>query len=375
MNNQQLYLPEKCKVGLQIRQGTYTGKLGYIIYHDGKVWRKQTSWESWRHKEGKPRKDWNRETREYEEGVYEGVEPIEFDNVPTAGFVLNKKAGGYSSGWNHRQTYSRVYDPRGWEFEITVPNLLYILQECNSYKGKGLEGEFVYSWDGKDLVLLPVSSPDYIASTEYTDLQSVKFNKKDLIEGHTYLTNKQEEWVYLGRYNVCDDTYNNRVDFEELSGYHTRNPLFKKKHVFKTSGHYQFLMSFSRIKKKISEDPDPKFAEYVDKFLKSEFMGVADRLVVEPLTDEHMESLKESWGYNNVYRIGEINSVGDIAAAKKYVKYRGETNTYEVYISQGSHRYGWHQTDISEGLFSPEELRQNYGTLTRVYNNGFKKQI
>ena len=52
MNNQQLYLPEKCKVGLQIRQGTYTGKLGYIIYHDGKVWRKETSWESWRHKEG-----------------------------------------------------------------------------------------------------------------------------------------------------------------------------------------------------------------------------------------------------------------------------------------------------------------------------------
>jgi hypothetical protein len=37
-----------------------------------------------------------------------------------------------------------VYDPRGFEFEISIPNLLYILQECTSTKGKGLDGEFVY---------------------------------------------------------------------------------------------------------------------------------------------------------------------------------------------------------------------------------------
>jgi hypothetical protein len=38
----------------------------------------------------------------------------------------------------------------GFEFEISIPNLLYILQECTSTKGKGLDGEFVYAWDGKD---------------------------------------------------------------------------------------------------------------------------------------------------------------------------------------------------------------------------------
>lgn len=41
MNNTQLYIPKKCKAGLQLREGTYTGKLGYIIYNDGKVWRKE----------------------------------------------------------------------------------------------------------------------------------------------------------------------------------------------------------------------------------------------------------------------------------------------------------------------------------------------
>jgi hypothetical protein len=50
----------------------------------------------------------------------------------------------------------RVYDPRNFEFEISVANLLYILEETSSLKGKGLEGEFVYAWEGKELVLLPV---------------------------------------------------------------------------------------------------------------------------------------------------------------------------------------------------------------------------
>lgn len=66
--------------------------------------------------------------------------PYEFDNVPTSGFVLNKKVGGDRYSYNPRQTYCRVYDPRGFEFEITVPNLLFILEESNSFKGKGLEG-------------------------------------------------------------------------------------------------------------------------------------------------------------------------------------------------------------------------------------------
>lgn len=182
MSKTQLFIPEKCKVGLQLRQGTYAGKLGYIIYNDGKIWRKEPSWNSWRHKVGHKYSMWDSEARKRIEGIYdESVVPIEFNNVPTEGFVLNKKVGGGNSGWNNRQTYSRVYDPRGWEFEITIQNLLYILQECNSYKGKGLEGEFVYSWEGKDLVLLPVSSPDFKMCKDFTNLQSVKFSKKDLI--------------------------------------------------------------------------------------------------------------------------------------------------------------------------------------------------
>ena len=129
-----IYVPKKINVGYQNRNDTYTGKLAYVIYYDekGKL-RKETSWNSWRD---------------------EKIPNNEFENVPTEGFVLNKHAGGVENswGWNARKSYCRVYDPRGFEFEITIENLLYILENCSSIKGKGLEGEF-------DLIILDLMLP------------------------------------------------------------------------------------------------------------------------------------------------------------------------------------------------------------------------
>ena len=49
ITKQQLFIPEKIRVGYQIRPGTYTGKLAYVIYYDLKgILRKENSWEKWR---------------------------------------------------------------------------------------------------------------------------------------------------------------------------------------------------------------------------------------------------------------------------------------------------------------------------------------
>lgn len=187
--NTSIFVPKKINVGYQDRSGTYTGKLAYVIYYDekGKL-RKEASWNSWRDK---------------------NIPNEEFDNVPTEGFVLNKKVGDYDSGWNHRHAYCRVYDPRNFEFEITIENLLYILENANSIKGKGLEGEFVYGWDGKDLVLMPVESPDYKEIAAYNKIvhnnESIK--AKDLIVGATYLTKDNEERLYMGKFDYYSYGY------------------------------------------------------------------------------------------------------------------------------------------------------------------------
>ena len=182
--NDKLNIPDKLKIGFRERSDTYTGKLSYVTYinKNGKL-AKETSWNGWRDNK---------------------ITPLEIDNVPTEGFVLNKKAGGYSSGWNHRQTYCRVYDPRDFEFEISIENLLYILQECTSSKGKGLEGQFVYAWSGKDLILLPVDSVDYKMSKQLID-STEKITMKSLKIGASYkgkVPNSKEissNLVYIGK--------------------------------------------------------------------------------------------------------------------------------------------------------------------------------
>lgn len=184
-----IFIPKKINVGYQNRQGTYTGKLAYVIYTDekGKL-RKENSWNSWRDIT---------------------IEPDVFDNSPTEGFVLNKKVGDYDSGWNHRHAYCRIYDPRGFEFEITFENLLYILENTNSIVGKGLEGLFVYGWDGKDLVLIPTSSPDYKEISKYNEIvhNNLTIKAKDLIVGATYLGKDNKEYIYMGRYEYYSYGY------------------------------------------------------------------------------------------------------------------------------------------------------------------------
>lgn len=196
MSKSKIYVPDTIRVGYQDRTDTYTGKLAYVIYYDekGKL-RKQPSWESWL-KQGAR---WNAK----DENKWEEYVLGDFDNVPTEGFVLNKKVGGIGySRWDSRNTYTRVYDPRGFEFEITVPNLLWILENHNCLCGKGLEGEFVYGWDGKDLVLVPTSSPDYEEIKEfkrYTDEHMYKQTAKTLVVGDYYEDIDGNVYSYMGR--------------------------------------------------------------------------------------------------------------------------------------------------------------------------------
>lgn len=185
-----IFIPKNLHVGFQNRSGTYTGKLAYIIYEDEKgVLRKETSWNSWRD---------------------DKIEPIVINNEPIEGFVLNKKVGGYSTGWNHRSTYCRVYHPiHDFEFEITVENLLYILENCSMIKGKGIEGKLVLGWDGKDLLLIPVESPDYKEISEYTNKLNTAKDKnitnKTLQVNKIYITKNKDRYLYLGKFDYYEN--------------------------------------------------------------------------------------------------------------------------------------------------------------------------
>lgn len=242
-------IPETIHVGYQERDDTYTKKLAYVVYTDAKgKLRKEKSWNGWRDNK---------------------IDPEDYKNEPTSGFVLNKKVGGGNHGWNSRNEYIRVFDPRGFEFEISVANLLFILQECTSSKGKGLEGEFVYAWDGADLVLLPIGSREYHECVNYTENQTKKITKNDMIEGCAYLMKNMVDVMYLGRH----DWYESERDWktDKYAIVHKG-----KKHIFKEISdeevrwrEYIIQTGFTKLAQKTSDAPLPQYADAYDKFKKS----------------------------------------------------------------------------------------------------------
>jgi len=235
---QTIVIPSKLKVGFQKRNDTYTGQLAYIIYYDHKgVLRKEPSWQSWRDK---------------------NIEAKEFANTHTEGFVLNKTAGG-GRGWDSRRTVSRIYDPRGFEFEIGIDNLLYILENTNCIRGKGLDGRFVYAWEGTNLILVPENAPEYASHIEFSKNLTEKISSKELVVGRTYLTNRNDQLVYMGRF-----------DYYDYGPYSWREMgVNKGKHYFfmTPAGAYSvevFKSLSNRILKCVNEQPAHNFAELMD---------------------------------------------------------------------------------------------------------------
>lgn len=259
----QFFVPDKINAGFRERSDTYEGRLAYIIYWDKKgVLRKENSWQGWRDQQ---------------------IPPESFDNTPTEGFVLNKRAGGYNSGWNHRQTVARIYDPRGLEFEITIDNLLFILQHCNCNRGKGLEGKFAYAWNRSDLVLLPESCEEYRECMAFSVLQGNKFALKDLQHGFQYVMKDTTVGVYLGRHTW----YNHMPSY--------RDKVSEKGHVFYGDDGFFLIKVGSKVSHCSSEAEDPRFADLVEKYQNSKYSNKVVRLFIKEreLPDERKEERKE----------------------------------------------------------------------------------
>lgn len=284
--NDNLNIPDKLKIGFQKRSDTYTGKLSYVTYINkkGKL-AKETSWNGWRDNK---------------------ITPLEIDNVPTEGFVLNKKAGGYSRGWNHRQTYCRVYDPRDFEFEISIENLLYILQECTSSKGKGLEGKFVYAWSGKDLVLLPVNSVDYKMSKQLID-STEKITMKSLKIGASY----------KGKVPNSNEISNNLVYIGKMTWYGfvggcTQNYNYTKKE------EYEFELTSKTV---------PTFVD-IDK---KQFHGFSSLSSLYHLVDENTLSLSEIEDYKEKFLHTFHGSANEIEESFIKKSDKNNCNDYVLY--------------------------------------------
>lgn len=259
-----LYIPKTLLVGFQERTDTFTGKLAYVIYkdHTGKI-RKEASWNGWRdHK----------------------LETLEIENVPTPNFTLNKGVQRSREWFGTGRSMVRVWDPRDFEFEITVDNLLNVLMHADVSK-RDITEPCVYAWQGTNLVLLPTNSVEYQESLAHTEKQGVKTSAKDLGIGYTYSIKRDSTTrvVYLGRYDRFE------VERDYATGVTSQKQKPKKYHVFmdeKTREVYARDPS-ALIAACISDEVHPDYASMMDTYYSSAESQPVVGLMTSASTDRH----------------------------------------------------------------------------------------
>jgi len=265
-----LLIPKQLHAGFQEREDTYSGKLAFIIFtdHKGKK-RKEYSWSHW---------------------INDAIPVDDFENEPTTGFVLNRNGGGAreSYGWNPRNEFIRVFHPRGFEFEISLANLLFILEHGDSIKGKGLTGKFVLAWDRTQMILLPTNTDEYKKSAKFTALQTKKVTRKDMVEGGTYVHKNTNHLVYLGPHKVRPN-----IELRTITSADDFTCERKRKHVFwdMTDEKFIFETGYTRLGNVLSTESHPDYADLYTKFTDS--LYIADfTLEAVPVTAAEVLSSK-----------------------------------------------------------------------------------
>jgi len=287
-----IFIPKTCRVGFQHRDDTFTKRLAFVIYYDAKgVLRKETSWRSWCHLE---------KTKDHE-----AIEPWDFENVPTSGFVLNKGVRRFN--WSHfgsGRSMIRIYDPRGIEMEVTPDNLIGILMHTDC-SHREIQGELVYAWCGTELMLLPCSSEEYQAAQNYTALQGTRLTAKELREGSTYVTKNEEKLVYVGKhlYYEIKDSYRDTV-----------RRVGTKQHVFCDLDGKTFKPIRSvpnTISAVVNEHCHPEFATWVASYLASAQAAAIVEWITKPVPEEEWSKDWETGEWNKYPSISAFVRRGD----------------------------------------------------------------
>jgi hypothetical protein len=170
-----------------------------------------------------------------------------------------------------------VWDPRDFEFEISVDNLIGILMHADVSK-RDITEPCVFAWNGTELILLPTNSLEYQESIKHTEKQGKKFSAKDLTAGFTYSLKEDRTTrvVYLGRFprysidNVTEDnekssrySYHSRGRRQTLKG--------NKGHVFIDLATKSILIKdpSKYVDEVVSEEVHQEFASFIDKYYAS----------------------------------------------------------------------------------------------------------
>lgn len=175
--------PQNLIVGFRERKDTYTQKLGFITYFypNGEIAKKSAfySWSS------------------------DDIEKIEIINKPTNGFIINKSITHNSDFASSNKI--RIYHPEGFEFEISIENLIELTNRTNII-AQEIMCDCVIVWKGNNPYLLPTNTKTYKVLQNKTVEKA--FNPNDNIsQNYIYSSKKYPKlfWISGKKFLILEE--------------------------------------------------------------------------------------------------------------------------------------------------------------------------
>ena len=143
--------------------------------------------------------NWSRQGRNTK-----SLEPMIIENVPMNGFKMTTDIRSSSYGGVDKW---RIEDPRGFELEITSPNLAQLLTVGMIDRGEIMD-TCVWAREGQQNVLLSTSTEEYKAAVKNTEVAAMTADWKNVKIGNTVLLQNNVTGIWLGRmFGVKVETY------------------------------------------------------------------------------------------------------------------------------------------------------------------------
>jgi hypothetical protein len=125
------------------------------------------------------------------------LQAVILDNIPVSGFRVSDSAR--RNGWNGGNTVIQIEDPRGFELQITVDNMIQIMSGNLILDGE-IKVPCVWGRDGKDNILLPTNSEPYMNAIENTERLKQTFSMRSVKLGNKIELKDGRVGIYYGAY-------------------------------------------------------------------------------------------------------------------------------------------------------------------------------
>lgn len=293
---------------------------------------------------------------------------VKLENKPMIGFKIGRQIRR-SGGWNGSgASYVRVEDPRGFELEITIENLVMCMKENLIQDGEIL-AECVWGRDGNRNILLPTNSEPYRASLKTVERINAAITLRDISPGDEIeLLDGTKGIYYGGMYALMAQRYYYREEMRNIE-------LSNKRYVIEEQeGKRTRLRGYASIKvAKILNKAEKKWTpEEIEQRVRD--LVAKDESLCDDASYGNWGKVTRYWIASEKYEILSLNrNVMDEATAarqrdkERYVGVFVEGNNGKILdISEQmtdnfvdhtkanrgyyrTHSYGWHNNEIKVG--------------------------